>query len=339
MSRRRVKNGNPVRVLQSYAAPSAQTNPYIVQLHESLAAAPGVEITPFSWRTALLGRYDVFHAHWPEALIERRGAVSTVGRRTLFSLFLARMALSRVPVVRTMHNIELPQGISRLETELLMFTDRLTKMRILLNEFTPVPVGAKTTLIEHGHYRDWFAKYPSFDPVGGRVLFFGKVRRYKNAEGLIRAFRGLDSDELSLHVVGSASSDELAHSLRSAAGKDPRITLDLRFIEDPHLVAEIGEASLIVLPYPEMHNSGSVLAALSLERPVLVPNNDFNRALAEEVGSDWVIRFDGDLKPSDIELALSQAEAQRGRPDLSRRGWSEAGRRYLDAYRRAILER
>lgn len=334
-----MRSGGAVRVLQSYIGPGPRTNPYIVQLHDRLAATPGLARRSFSWRTALLGRYDVFHAHWPEALIERRGLLSTAGRYVLYGLVLARMLLRGTPVVRTVHNVELPRGIGGIERLLLTGTDRMTRMRILLNEFTPVPPGVQTTLIEHGHYRDWFARYRPAGPVAGRVLFFGKVRRYKNVEGLLGAFRDLPDDALSLRVVGSPSSEELADALRSAAGADPRIELELRFVEDAELVQEIGAARLIVLPYPEMHNSGSVLAALSLDRAVLVPDNAFNRALEEEVGSGWVIRFEGDLDASDLERGLAVAASRRGRPDLSRRDWGDTGRRHLDAYRRAIRRR
>lgn len=339
MGRQHAREAAVVHVLQSYRGPGPQTNPYIIQLHESLAATPGVQPHAHSWRTALIGRYDVFHAHWPEALIERRGPISTFGRRVLYALVLARMAVQGIPVVRTVHNVELPQGIGRVERLLLGWTDRLTRMRILLNEFTPVPAGARTTLIEHGHYRDWFAKFPPADSVAGRVLFFGKVRRYKNVEGLLRAFRDSADEALSLRVVGSPSSEELADALRAEAGDDPRIALHLRFVDDAELVREVGESRLVVLPYPEMHNSGSVLAALSLDRAVLVPDNAFNRALAEEVGEGWVIRFTGDLDTRDIERGAAAVEALPGRPDLGRRDWGDTGRRHLAAYRDAIAAR
>lgn len=325
-------------MLQSYIGPVPQSNPYIIQLHESLEAASGVEPRDFSWRHALLGGFDIFHAHWPEALIERRGAVSTAGRQVLYGLFLLKMLVLGIPVVRTMHNIDAPQGIGRSERFLLAATDRLTRMRILLNEFTPVPEGQRTALIEHGHYRDWFSKHPLAEPEDGRVLFFGKVRRYKNVEGLVRAFRGIPADAgLSLHVVGSPSSTALSEALRTAAGEDARITMSLRFVEEDDLVREVGESRLVVLPYPEMHNSGSVLAALSLDRVVLVPDNPFNRALEDEVGEGWVIRFEGEIDSRVVERAARAAETIAGRPDLSRRDWARAGARHLAAYRRAIL--
>lgn len=336
MAQRRANIEGPLRVLQSYSGPGPQTNPYIIQLHDALGATPGVARRPFSWGAALLGNFDVFHAHWPEALIEQRGTLSTWARQALYALALTQMRVRRIPIVRTAHNVALPSGINRTERALLEWTDSLTRVRILLNEFTPVPAGSATELIEHGHYRDWFAEFNRPSPIPGRLLFFGKVRRYKNADGLLAAFRDLADDSLSLRIVGSPSSDELLETLQRAAGPDPRINLVMRFIEDAELVREAGEAQLIVLPYPEMHNSGSVLAALSLDRPVLVPDNDFNRALAKEVGEQWVVRFSGELSASSLRHGLEQTRHLSGHPDLSRRDWDSTGLRHLNAYRRAL---
>lgn len=329
------------RVLQSFKEPGPRTNPYISQLRDSLAAADDVEPVCFTWRVALTGRYDVFHAHWPESLIERRGRFSTFGRRTLYTLFLVRLRIQRVPIVRTVHNLDLPHGISRWDVRLLEATERLTSLRIVLNPLTPVPPDAPHMLIEHGHYREWFARYPRSAAMPGRFAFVGKIRRYKNVDGLLRAFIAMpdtDASSPTLHVAGAPSSRELQDALRALAETDPRVTLRFGHIEDAALVREVGEAGVVVLPYAEMHNSGSVLAALSLDRPVLVPDNQFNKALADEVGEGWVLRYVGDLQAAHLQWAAEQIAALEPgtAPDMSRRNWTEAGRRHAEAYRRAL---
>lgn len=326
-----------IRVLQSFKEPGPRTNPYITQLRNSLDAMDDIEPIPFTWRAALTSRYDVFHAHWPESLIEQRGRVSTFGRRVLYEAFLLRLRLLRIPVVRTVHNLELPQGISRWDVRLLTATERLTRLRIVLNRFTPVPDDTPHVLIEHGHYRDWFAQQPRRDAVEGRLAFFGKIRRYKNVDGLLRAFGSAkDGDQsMSLHVSGAVSGKELEATLRDLAGADPRVTLTFGHIDDPELVREVSEAAVVVLPYPEMHNSGSVLAALSLDRPTLVPENAFNRELAEEMGPGWVLLYSGELRAEHLRWALEQSVAgeRAPSPDMSRREWADGARRHVDAYR------
>ena len=330
-----------VRVLESFAAPSSMTNPYITQLRDALVATPGVVVHCWDWKRALVGRYDVFHAHWPEALIETRDRLNTMARRVLYAAFLLRLWLTRTPVVRTVHNLQLPSGLSPVETWLLKATDRLTRERIVLNELTPLGTSVSSTLVEHGHYRDWFARYREPDQVRGRIAFIGKVRRYKNVEGLVEAFRQLpvrDDEPYTLRIAGKPSSPELAQALEAAAAADARISLDLSFVDDASLVQVVGEAELVVLPYHEMHNSGSVLAVLSLDRPVLVPDGEFNRRLADEVGPGWVITFEDDLRADDIVRALEQVRgASSGTgPDLTAREWSDAGARHLLAFRRAL---
>lgn len=331
------RSARTVRVLESFPEPGPQTNPYIIQLRRALAETPHVQVSCWSWRTALVGRYDVVHAHWPESLVERRGRLSTLGRRLLFGAFLARLRLTSTPVVRTMHNLELPSGLRPVEVRLLRGLDRLTRVGIVLNGFTPVPAGVRAVEIEHGHYRTWFAPFPRSAPVPGRVAFVGKVRRYKNVEGLLRAFTGLGPGPVSLTVAGSPSSSQLADTLRDLAGSDPRTTLRLGYLEDADLVRVVTESEVVVLPYHEMHNSGSVLAALSLARPVLVPDNAFNRALADEVGHDWVLRYEGELTSDTLRRGLERARRipPGTEPDLGGRDWSTAGSRHAEAFRLA----
>jgi glycosyltransferase involved in cell wall biosynthesis len=309
-------------------------------LGRSLAAVPDVELLTFSWRRAFTRRVDVFHAHWPEILVDGRDKLRRTARQMLFLLFLIRLAVTRTPLVRTLHNPELPQGLSRTQLALLRLAERRTALWIRLNTATHLPEGAPRETIPHGHYRDWFATHPRKEVVADRLAFVGQIRGYKGVEQLLASFRATagTAPAASLHVSGRPTSEELAARVREAATGDHRITLDLRFLPDDDLVREVTSAELVVLPYPEMHNSGGVLAALSLDRPVLVPDNEVNRGLAEEVGAEWILTYRGDLSAEDLVDGLRRARsvAGQGRPDLERRGWEKAGLAHLAAYRRAV---
>jgi hypothetical protein len=324
-----------VRVLASFPEPRPTTNPYISQLAAALDRTPGVTLLRFSWRCALLGSYDVVHVHWPEVLLQSRTPWKTYGRRLLFAVLLVRWRLTGTPVVRTLHNPWPHERLGLVERLLFGGLDALTVRRIALNS-TDAGVP-DVDLVPHGHYRDTFADVPVPESVPGRVVFASLTRDYKNVPGLVRAFRDVRTSPASLHVIGSVADERLAEAIRAAAGGDERISTNLRFLTSGDLAREIGQAQLVALPYSQMHNSGAALLALSLGRPVLVPNDEVNRLLGDEVGAAWVCRYDGELTGPAIESALevTGAQAEAGEPDLASRSWAETGEAHLRVYRAA----
>ncbi len=331
----------PLRVLQSFPGPLPTTNPYLVQLGDRLSQEPGVQVLTFTWQRALLARFDVFHVHWPETLVGGRRGPKKAVRQLLSVLLLLRLRLGRKPVVRTVHNLELPRDISRVERALLRWFDAWTTLRIRVNDLTPLPAGLSAT-IPHGHYADWFARWTPPEPIPGRLVFFGFVRRYKNVLALIEAFRATadlpGGNGLSLRVAGLPSTQELAESIREATAGDPRITLRFEFYDDAELVREVGGATAVVLPYTEMHNSAGVLTAVSLARPVLAPDNELNRKLAEQVGPGWIQLFDPPLKAQHLVdlLARLKDAPPSAPPDLSSRDWRDSAADHVRAYRSAM---
>lgn len=328
----------PIRVLMSYPAGPPQGNPYRVILDNSLIDAGEVTIKYFNWRTVILSGYDVFHVHWPETLLHGRTRWRLLARQLLFVILLLRLRLTRTPIVRTQHNTELPQGLDRASASLIRAIDRQTTIWIRLNDHTVTPDPSRTVDSTHGHYRDWFTGAGTIDPVPGRVLFFGLVRRYKGVDRLVDVFRSLPRMDATLHVVGKPTSDDTREMLVDKAERDTRITLRLENVDDAALVQEVGAAKLVALPYTEMHNSAAVITALSLNRPVLVPDNPVTASLAAEVGSAWVRTYHGSLDAEDIARALDDVENLEAGPppDLSKREWSRVAATHIVAYQRAV---
>lgn len=325
----------PLRVLESVSAIRPTTNPYLAQLVTGLGEQQGVAVQLFGYRRAIFGSYDVFHVHWPEVLFGGGRRIGRLARRTLATVLLARLAITRTPVVRTWHNLDRPEGISRWDHLLLDAFDRRTSTVIRLNGTTDVPLAVPVHTIPHGHYRDWFAGLDTPQPVPGRVTCLGLVRRYKGVEQLLRAFQGARTQGATLTIAGRPSSEVLAASLAELAGGDDRVSLSLRFLDDAEFAHTISSASLVVLPYRLMHNSGTALAALSLDRPVLVPANDANRALATEVGTGWVHLFEGELTGADIDAALA-AGLPTVPPRLGARAWAPGAAAHVAAFRTAV---
>ena len=331
-----------IRVMQSFRAPRSTTNPYITMLDEALASTPGLRHLRFDWYEALFGRYDVFHWHWPEGKLQGSSWWKKAGKYVLVALVIARIRLSRVAVVRTVHNLELPEGLNGLSRRMLLAIEADTTYRIALNTTTDLG-NQPHSVILHGHYRDWYSKYPRAEVRRGQIGYFGAVRRYKSLDLLLPAYASAAHADpsLSLRIGGRPSSAELADYVRSSVAELPNASAHLSFLSDAELVELATSSELVVLPYRHMHNSGSVLAALSLSTPVLVPRNEANDALAKEVGPLWVQQFDGELSGEAIRTALKEVRKipSGSLPDLSQREWRDAGITHRCAYRSAVAAR
>lgn len=314
------------------------TNPYIQMLDAALTETEGVELLRFDRARALRGDYDVLHLHWPETLLGGRSKLRAVARRLAATAIVARMLIDRKKaIVRTAHNVELPRDVTRWERALLERIERRADLRIVLNPQTRVP--GPSVCIPHGHYRDWFADVPRVAAEPNSIGFVGLIRRYKGVEHLLATFHATRSNvpELRLSIAGNPTSTELAAEVTALARRDDRVRLDLRFLGEADFATAIMRVRGLVLPYRFMHNSGAVLAALSLDRPVLVPASDVNAALDAEVGPGWVHQFDGDLTASDLanfHVALDAPPPSP--PRLDARNWDSVGAAHREAFEQAL---
>jgi beta-1,4-mannosyltransferase len=327
------RDGRRPRVLQSVRGPAPTTNPYVVQLVD--ACREHTEVRYFTWGRGIFGRYDVLHLHWPEVMLRRDGRAARLAARARFAAVMLRVTLLRTSVVRTLHNVRTHEAGSWWENLLLAWCERRTGTWIQLNPDTALPRPGRSRVIPHGHYRNWYPTPPG-DVVPGRLLNFGLIRPYKGVEALLTAFAQYGDPLAGLHVVGGPTPPGLRTEVALGGAEDPRIRACLEYVDDARLSAEIGEAQLVVLPYREMHNSGALLLALSLDRPALVPDGPTTRALAAEAGPGWVLTFEDELTTADVECALEQTRRRPGgRPRLDGRDWSVVAGEHLAVYREA----
>ena len=327
-------------VLQSIPPPDDTTNPYLVQLFRALPR--DVETKYYSLRSALFARYDLLHVHWPEYLLRDPSPLRALFKRLGVCALLLRLWATGTPVVRTLHNVRPHEDGGWMERQLLRGLDRLTTRRIRINAADD-DCGAAADTILHGHYRDWFAARRVPAMVPGRVLYFGLIRPYKGVEALLDAFRALPGSTLAgigptLRIVGNPSTQTMRETVQSACDIDSRIGALLRYVDDDVLAREIGEAQLVVLPYRQMLNSGALLLALSLSRPVLVPWSEANARLADEVGHGWVHLYRDELDVDTLSTTLHalRTTPPQGSPDLSRRDWPALGRQHHVTYLNAL---
>lgn len=324
-----------LRVLESFNRPRATTNPYIVMLYEALREV--CEVEPFSWRSALRGNYNVFHFHWPEILLRSDRLSRRVARRAAFWYLLQRLKSRNVAVVRTMHNLKPHETPSRIDSWLLGRLDILTTAWIRLNPVTSPETHTEVTTILLGHYLDWFEEIPDIAAEPHVIGNFGLIRPYKGVAELVTAAHTSNDAQLRLVVMGEPATTDLRDEITTLAAGDPRITLNLNHVDDGTLAREVRRCSLIVLPHHNMHNSSSLLLALSLDRPVLVPDTPVTRHVQQEVGDCWVYLYD-QLTAKSLEHALDRAthDQRSPHPDLSARDWAGVAAAHIDVFTRAL---
>jgi glycosyltransferase involved in cell wall biosynthesis len=289
--------------------PSAFTPPYDHALAAALAAA-GAEVELFTSRFAygsvmepagyrreelfyrLAGRLQSARGrrlvklgeHVPDMLRYRRRAASAdvvhfqwLTVQHLDGLLLPRRSRGR-PLLLTAHDIlprEARPGQRAAQRRSYERFDAIVVHsehgRRRLTEDLGVEPG-RVHVIPHGAFAH-LAEQPVPDGRLGRppfetdlpvVLCFGLMRPYKGIDVLLDAWRGIDGAEL--WIAGMARMDIAA--LRAAA--PPNVRFVPRFIGDAELPAYFRAASLVVLPYREIDQSGVLFTALAFGRPLLL---------------------------------------------------------------------
>ena len=341
-----------MRVLAFPAFASRSNNPYTSSLYDALSAL-GVSVHEYRASSAWLGRYDVFHVHWPEVPLNRSRLTSRFDAR-LFLLGVDALRARGAKVVWTVHNLRShTQRFPEREARFFeAFTRRIDGFVALsrsgeaaARQSFPALARLPGFVIPHHHYRgvyeDRLSRVEARRELGVSrdaklLLFFGQLLAYKNVPSLVRAARAVPASEgVELLIAGRPKTEADARELEQASAGDPRIRLELGFVQPERAQLYFRAADLVVLPYKEILNSGAALLSLSFDRPVLLPELGACRELAEQIEGDWVMNY-AELAPRALLDALERARRLPERTDgqqLAELAVERCARRTLEAYR------
>jgi beta-1,4-mannosyltransferase len=306
------------------AWPTETTNPYTSLLYSHMRSAALIE--NFSARRSL-GKCSIWHVHWPESLLNIHNSMHAAAKLTAFFAAIDYLKLRGTKIIWTMHNFHAHeklhpsfeawfwrQFIPRVDGAISLSAAGLSIGKQLFPQLENVP----TIVIRHGHYRSEYpqAKFDARETLGiskeSRVLlFFGAVRAYKNVDQLVRRFRAVGNANATLAIIGCPNSGVLADTIAQEASCDPRIRLLFKFVKAEDVPSYLRTADVVVLPYREILNSGSALLALSLNRPILVPQTGPMGELALDFGSAWVRTYTGEISSAVLEEALNWGAERR----------------------------
>jgi beta-1,4-mannosyltransferase len=278
----------------------------------------------------------IFHLHWEDALY--RHLPSADQALAECQRFLDRLEGFQDDgglFLWTVHN-RAPHDGRYLDVHRELCT-KLTKLadQILVHSFAALEEleqeraldRDRVTIIPHGNYRPLFPNPGRLEQRamedGRRFLLFGRLGRYKGGAELVRSFAGQDDGQARLTIAGKLI-DPIDLSGLPAAVR-ARIAVHDRYLSEADLLELFDEADFVVSPYRASLTSGTVLLAMSLARPVIVPRLP---TLAELV-------IDGDnglLFAPDDPAALGAALERAGRLDaeawrvMAKRAFATANR-------------
>ena len=348
-----------IRVMSWPAFKNRRENPYNALLFTALQNV-GVEVKEFSVQRLLLGPHaDVLHLHWAPTSRIRGHSRRRVRRTSLELMLLLRAArLREMKIVWTVHDIGAHDRRAHSDLEkpywsrVAHYLDALISLSSAaldqVRERYPALTTVPAFITRHGHYRGAYPRNIGPEEARKRMgigsaanvySFVGQMRPYKNLPVLLRAFRDLDDPEAILLIAGMLKLDGTRAEFDELVSADRRVKVFGGFIDDASMQLYLEAADLVVLPYRDILNSGSAILALSFDRPVLVPAHGSMTELAEDVGTDWVLTYDGSLTTQTLERSMTAAKQKKGeRAPLSRLEWSEIALQTRDIYAALLSE-
>jgi glycosyltransferase involved in cell wall biosynthesis len=218
--------------------------------------------TPFVLARALQFRPDLVHIQ------EQPDPLTTL---------VARIFARRIPLVLTVHD---PKGHLGRDAERLEKGGRRGRLELVRKMATLFHVHGefcRRQLIElvgdarpivsthHGVVQEPSPREER-QPEPGRILFFGRIEKYKGANVLLDAFERLNCRGRNYTLVLAGQGPALD---KERAKRTRGVILINRFISRDEAVAEFQKASLIALPYIEATQSGVAAAAIGNGRAIV----------------------------------------------------------------------
>ncbi|MEB3342544.1 glycosyltransferase [Okeania sp.] len=301
---------------------------------------------------------DVVHIHWISFYItgENKYLYFFSCLKFLFDVLITR--LTGFKFVWTVHNyLSHDSKFPGLELWTRRLFVKLVDRIICLNKMTVETIAkeykfnpAKAIVIPHGHYRDVYHKPIDLTearkelnlPKTGKVyLNLGLLKPYKGIENLLQVWQ--DNQDIftgdMLLIVGKPWDESYAQKLQKLATEIKGVIISPEFVDNSKLHLYFSAANVVVLPFKNILNSGSLILAMSFGKPVIAPRLG---GLLEVVGEANDLLYD----PEDQEglLKTMQKSTKIDLDELSRLvvkacdrlDWNLIGQETVEVYRSVI---
>lgn len=343
------KPGRSPDVLAWPAHRNAKENPYNHLLYNSLENN-GVRVAEFGIKSALFSRFEILHIHWPDALLKNVKDVRAVSNSVVFAiLVIAVRYVRRKPIIWTVHNIS-PHGDAHPIAKWILYsslsatvtgTIHLSESSVdVLAERLPRLARRPYWVIPHGLYSPSHTRKRPLTSLQDaldsdrriRVGFVGTVARYKGVHEFFDLADNLPEDiPIDFVIEGKPEDGSLEFELRERAKSIGNLQLRFGWLTENDLASALATCDLVVYPYRNSLNSGSMILALEVGIPVVVPESRVTREISSEVGPGWVRTYEGGLS-SDKLIQFASVEPPTTEPNLGARDWGRIAVLTAEAY-------
>jgi len=297
-------------------------NPVISNLNKHLTNDVDVEIDEFNLYKPFIKKYDIFHIHWPDYFYFKSFFLTLLAL-VYFFIIITIFKIYNTKIIWTVHNL---QPHNNYHYRINKFTmDIFTKLldgiivmseesKIIAYDTYPSLKSKKISLIYHGlydNYKNTISKEDAKVKLGINaetkvLLFFGRIDEYKNILVLIDEFNKLDDNKLVLIIAGKIQNRELEQKINNKINA-PNIRKIFYFIKSDDVQCLFNASDLVVLPFKNILNSGSVMLALSFNKPVFCPNIGSLKELKIIIGEKVINTYEK-FTLNEIEDILNNSE-------------------------------
>jgi glycosyltransferase involved in cell wall biosynthesis len=279
-----------------------------------------------------------------------------MGRAVWFCIDLLIAKLLCVKLVWTVHNKYHHEGyynsIERyLNIAVANLVDNISvkcgSAKKIVIDIYRVKDPSKIVVIPDGNYIDAYPNSATASESRERLnidgeqvyLFFGHIRPYKGVERHIDMFKKVEDNNISLWIVGKPNEDAIRRQIKKKAADDERIYTSLELIPEEKVQYYMNAADVLVLPYQDILNSGSVYLGMSFGLPLVVPRLG---CIPEIVSSEFGFLY----RPEDEDGLKTALEAVRTTDDLQEMGaqayhvaetmtWNKVAEEYAHIYKKS----
>jgi len=313
--------GMKIFALPAFA--NKEGNPYNYRLYNAIER-DGIDVSDFNLFSFayLFKKCDIFHVHWPDHNVVKGRLIGNIVKILLFFTHLIFLKIKGAKIVWTVHNIKAHDYDYYNKTNkylayynIYFFIKKFVDGLIVLNNHTIDKLDEQYlnidkldidySYIPHSNYKGVYRKRGINDSrtdlgiSSNNFLFgyFGFIKKYKNVPAFINAFKNLSNEEDEMIIAGKPENEQLNKKIVNLSADNERVHLFLYHIDDDELEKIFSSINLLVLPYKKINNSGSALLSLSLDTPILVPENHLFKDLKNEIENkfEWVFLYQEQL--------------------------------------------